>query len=77
MNIVIGNIEKIREKKGIMKSHIAKACGHTPSWYSDILKGKNRLSVDDLLLVADAVNEKPAIFFAEELSVTHNSEMTA
>lgn len=77
MNRVIDNIEKIRDKKGIKKSHIAKFCGHTPSWYTDIIKGKNRLSVDDLLLVADAMNENPAVFFSSKLSVTLRTNKTA
>ncbi|MDB5055066.1 MAG: hypothetical protein JWM44_3116 [Bacilli bacterium] len=70
MNIVIENIELVRKSKGVTKSHIAKQCKRTPSWYGDITKGKNRLSVDDLLSVAAALHEKPEYFFSEKLSVT-------
>lgn len=77
MNIVINNIEKIRDNKGVKKSHIAKYCGKSPAWYTDIIKGRNRMSVDDLLLVADALNENPANFFSSKLSVTRNSTKSA
>lgn len=70
MNYVVGRIEQIRKSKGIKKSHIARFCGKTPSWYTDITKGRNRLSVDDLLLVAAAVDEEPKNFFDKQLSVT-------
>ncbi len=77
MNIAIKNIEKIRASKGIYKSHIAKHCGHTPAWYTDIISGKNRLSVNDLLLIAEVLNEHPGNFFSTKLSVTLNSNKTA
>lgn len=70
MNIVIENIELVRKSKGVTKKHIALHCNKTSSWYGDIVKGKNRLSVDDLLLVADSLFEKPEHFFSEKLSVT-------
>lgn len=72
MNPVVFKIEQIRKSKGIKKSHIAKHCGKTPSWYTDITKGRNRLSVDDLLLVAESLGEDPSIFFDQKLSVTLN-----
>jgi transcriptional regulator with XRE-family HTH domain len=70
LNIVVSNIEIVRKSKGVTKTHIAKHCNKTPSWYGDITKGKNRLSVDDLFSVADALHEKPELFFSKELSVT-------
>lgn len=77
MNIVIENIELVRKSKGVTKSHIAKHCNKTPSWYGDITKGKNRLSVDDLLLVAEALNESPINFFSHKLSVSLKSIKSA
>ncbi|WP_082927437.1 helix-turn-helix domain-containing protein [Paenibacillus oryzisoli] len=77
MNIVIQNIETVRKSKGVTKTHIAKHCGKTSSWYGDISHGKKRLSVDDLILVADALNENPSIFFASKLSVTLKSNKSA
>lgn len=70
LNLVVENIELVRKSKGVTKSHIAKHCNKTSSWYGDITKGKNRLSVDDLFLVAEALNENPINFFSQKLSVT-------
>ncbi|OAS19341.1 hypothetical protein A8708_26615 [Paenibacillus oryzisoli] len=75
--MVIQNIETVRKSKGVTKTHIAKHCGKTSSWYGDISHGKKRLSVDDLILVADALNENPSIFFASKLSVTLKSNKSA
>lgn len=77
LNLVIENIEIVRKSKGVTKSHIAKHCGKTSSWYGDISHGKKRLSVDDLLMVADALNENPANFFSTRLSVTLKSNKSA
>lgn len=77
MNIVVQNIELVRKSKGVTKSHIAKHCNKTSSWYGDITKGKNRLSVDDFLMVADALNENPVNFFSNKLSVSLKTNKSA
>jgi len=77
MNRVIQIIEETRSNKGITKTHVAKKCGHTVTWYNDIIKGRRRLRVDDLFPIADAVGEKPEYFFTKKLSDTLNSEKSA
>lgn len=64
INYVIENIENIRKKKGVTKAFIAKKCSKTSSWYNDITKGKNRLSIDDFLNVAESLGEEPKNFFS-------------
>ena len=63
-------IEKIRKEKGVTKIHIANKCNKTSAWYSDISKGKIRISVDALQQIADALEVDPRIFFNNNLSVT-------
>lgn len=75
INIVVRNIENVRKKKGVTKVFIARSCKKTPGWYGDIVKGKNRLSVDDFLIIADSLGENPAIFFSNKLSVSLNKSV--
>lgn len=63
-------IEYIRRQKGILKSHIASECGYKPSWYTGIVKGKKRITVDDLQKIASALGVDVTIFFKENLSET-------
>jgi len=74
VNYVVKNIEQIRKRKGITKTHIAKRCGKSVPWYADISKGRRRLFVGDLLSIAEALEEKPEIFFDQELSETRNCD---
>lgn len=69
-------IEKIRERKGVTKTHIAKKCGHTPAWYTDIVKGR-RIKVDTLQKIADALEVDIKIFFDDKLSDSHKNEKEA
>jgi transcriptional regulator with XRE-family HTH domain len=66
-------VEKVRVSRGVTKTHLARACNKTVAWYSDVSKGKIRLTVDDLEKIANALNVDVKIFFKEKLSVTHNS----
>lgn len=77
MNYVVLNIENIRKKKGITKTHIAKHCDKSVSWYADIAKGRRRLFVDDLLGISEAMDVEVTIFFDKKLSVTRKSEIIA
>lgn len=56
-------VESIRQEKGVSKRHIARHCGRSDAWYSDISKGKIRLTVEDLELISEALEVNPAIFF--------------
>jgi len=74
VNPVIYAIEAVRKKKGVTKTHIAKHCDRSVSWYTDITKGRRRMFLDDLLLVAEALGESPIYFFKYELSETRNNQ---
>jgi len=74
MNPVVIKIEETRKKKGVTKTHIAKHCGRTVAWYHDIAKGRRRVYLDDVFLIADALGEDVTHFFAQKLSVTLNSK---
>lgn len=66
-------VEQIRQKKGITKKHIAEKCGHSPAWYTDILKGRP-IKVDTLEKIADALEVDIRIFFENNLSETLKNE---
>lgn len=66
-------IEQIRRRKGVTKKHIAEKCGHTPAWYTDIVKGR-QIKVDTLQKIADALEVDIRIFFDNKLSVTRKNE---
>ncbi|WP_028609195.1 helix-turn-helix domain-containing protein [Paenibacillus harenae] len=77
MNIVVARMEQLRKQKGITKTHIAKRCGHSVSWYADIAKGRRRAYLDDVFLIAEAMDVQIENFFDSKLSVTLNSVQTA
>lgn len=70
-------MEQTRKKKGITKTHIAKHCGRSVSWYADIAKGRRRVYLEDFMMIADAMGENVTNFFRQELSVTRNNKETA
>lgn len=65
-------VEKVRLLHGVTKTHIAKHCNKTVAWYSDVSKGKIRLTVEDLEKIARALNVDVTIFFDRKLSETLN-----
>lgn len=77
MNKVVAKMEQLRKQKGITKTHIAKHCGHTVSWYADIAKGRRRAYLDDVFMIAEAMGIPVENFFDHKLSVTLNSTQTA
>ncbi|MEK3674653.1 helix-turn-helix domain-containing protein [Paenibacillus sp. FSL R10-2771] len=77
MNYVIKNIEIIRKSRGVTKAHIGSSCNKTGAWYGDIVKGRRRVYLNDLLLIAAALNVDVKIFFDQKLSETLNSKKTA
>ncbi|CAM3710006.1 helix-turn-helix transcriptional regulator [Cohnella lubricantis] len=72
MNPIINRIEEIRVKKGVTKTHIAKHCNRSVSWYNDIAKGRRRMYLEDIIPVAEALGEKPEYFFRQKLSESRN-----
>lgn len=68
----ISNMEMIRKRKGITKTHIAKHCKRSVSWYADIAKGRRSVYLDDFMMIAEAMGEDVRIFFDHQLSDTLN-----
>jgi transcriptional regulator with XRE-family HTH domain len=63
-------IEDIRQKKGVTKTHIAKKCGKSVSWYYGISTGKRKPTVDSVVMIAEALEVDIQIFFNKKLSET-------
>lgn len=55
MNPIVAHMEDMRRRKGITKTHIARHCGHSVTWYQDIAKGRRKVYLDDAILIAEAV----------------------
>lgn len=72
MKPVYERIEEIRKNKGVTKTHIAKRCGKTVSWYYGISVGRRIPDVNALQEIANALEVDVRIFFADELSDTLN-----
>lgn len=68
-------VEKVRKARGVTKTHLAKVCNKTVAWYSDVSKGKIRLTVNDLEKIAIGLNVDVKIFFDKKLSETLNSNV--
>ncbi len=69
-------VELVRKRKGVTKSHIAKRCGKTPTWYTDISNGRRGMSVESLQQIADALEVDIKVFFDENLSESHKKEVS-
>ena len=68
INPVVINIESIRKRKGFTMKQIADHCGKSIPWYADIAKGRRRVYLEDVLLIAESMNEHPKNFFTKKLS---------
>ena len=66
--LVHENVEKIREVKGITKTHIAKKLELSLQGYRHIMSGEVRLDVERLKIIADILEVEPAVFFDEKLT---------
>ncbi|MNH94445.1 hypothetical protein D3C73_470660 [compost metagenome] len=77
MDYIIRNIESLRKRKGITKTHIGKYCGKTGAWYGDIVKGRRRVYLEDVIKIADAMDEDIKIFFDPKLSISLSKKKTA
>jgi len=71
---VYERIEEIRKRKGVTKTHIAKSCGKTVSWYYGISVGRRTPDVDSLQEIADALEVDIRVFFGDKLSDSLNRE---
>jgi len=67
-------IEQVRKSKGVTKTFIARKCGRTPTWYTDISNGRRGVSVEALKQIANALDVDIRIFFSDDLSVAHKSD---
>lgn len=74
MTAVHQKIEEIRIQKGVTKTHIARKCGKSVSWYCGISSGRRKANVESLKQIADALEVDVRIFFDNELSVTLNKK---
>lgn len=63
-------MEAVRKAKGVTKTHIAKKCGHTTAWYSDLIKQRRSIRVEDLVRIAEILGVHPSTFFEDEVSDT-------
>jgi|GEM_PF-2499884 len=77
MEYVVKNIEALRKRKGITKTHIGTYCGKTGAWYGDIVKGRRRVYLNDVFLIADAMDEDVKLFFNQKLSDSLNKNKSA
>jgi transcriptional regulator with XRE-family HTH domain len=68
-------VENVRKARGVTKTHLARVCNKTVAWYSDVSKGKIRLTVNDLEKIAIGLNVDVKIFFDKKLSETLNSDV--
>ncbi|WP_076349317.1 helix-turn-helix domain-containing protein [Alicyclobacillus vulcanalis] len=64
MNSVVERIEKLRASRGVMKRQISLVCGKNASWYSKILSGERRLTIDDLEKISEYFGVRPCYFFS-------------
>lgn len=72
MKPVYLKIEEIRIQKGVTKTHIAKRCGKSVSWYHGISTGRRIPNVESLQEIAIALEVDIKDFFENELSVPLN-----
>jgi transcriptional regulator with XRE-family HTH domain len=61
-------VEQVRKRKGVTKAHIARRCGHSPSWYHDISKGRRKMTVETLEQIADVLEVPVTHFFEDKIS---------
>jgi len=77
MEFVLQNIEALRQRKGITKTHIGRYCGKTGAWYGDIVKGRRQAYMKDVIKIAEAMDEDVKKFFDPKLSVSLRNKKSA
>ncbi len=66
--MIQANVERIREAKGVTKTHVANKLGISLQGYRHITTGDVRLDVDRLIVIASVLGVEPAVFFNDELT---------
>lgn len=56
MNYVAEKIEEIIKEKGLDKKDVAKACGRTPGWLTNITKKRRGIKVSDLVKLREVLD---------------------
>ncbi|KZN99392.1 helix-turn-helix domain-containing protein [Pseudobacillus badius] len=62
------NVAKIREAKGVTKTHIAKSLGLSLQGYRYLESGETKLDVERLKIIAIILDVDVAVFFNDELT---------
>lgn len=61
-------VEEIRKRNGVTKAFLANKLGISLMTYIHISKGRVRLDVERLIIIADALNVDPSVFFENKLT---------
>ncbi|MFL0365337.1 helix-turn-helix domain-containing protein [Pseudobacillus sp. 179-B 2D1 NHS] len=71
------NVAKIREAKGVTKTHLAKALGLSLQGYRYLESGETKLDVERLKTIAIVLDVDVAVFFNDKLtdSVIKNMQL--
>jgi len=74
--MIQANVERIRDAKGVTKTHIANKLGISLQGYRHITTGDVRLDVERLRIIANVLGVEPAVFFDDKLteSVVNGAE---
>lgn len=70
------NVERIREAKGVTKTHLAKRLDVSLQGYRHIASGNVRLDVERLRLIAKELGVEVAVFFDDKLTDSVIKEWT-
>ncbi|MBM7585802.1 transcriptional regulator with XRE-family HTH domain [Bacillus pakistanensis] len=62
------NVERIREAKGVSKTHLAKKLGMSLQGYRHIESGSTRLDVERLKVISIALGVEPGVFYDTKLT---------
>jgi transcriptional regulator with XRE-family HTH domain len=66
--LIHDNVRKIREAKGVTKTHLSKQLHMSVMGYSHIEKGNTRLDVERLAVIANILNVEVSVFYDIELT---------
>lgn len=69
------NVERIREAKGITKTHVAKKLGLSLQGYRHITSGNVRLDSERLKIIASIFGVNPGVFFDDKLTESVITEL--
>lgn len=66
--MIHNNVERVRQAKGVTKTHIANKLGLSLQGYRHITSGEVRLDAERLKVIAQVLNVNPAVFFEDKLT---------